>query len=403
MKCCSLLKFGLMVGVFVLVGKSLFVYVVDVGIGLIKVGILYLLLGMMVILEMLLKDIVLMMIVDINKSGGVMGCKFELVVVDLVLNWLLFVEKVCQLFMQDKVVCVFGCWMLVLCKLVLLVFEELNGLFYYLVQYEGEEMLCNVFYMGVVLNQQVIFVVEYLMSVEGGGVKCFFLFGIDYVYLCMINKILCVFLKLKGVKDVDIQEVYMLFGYSDYQIIVVNIKIFVQGGKMIVVLMINGDLNVLFYKELGNQGIKVIDVLVVVFLVGEEELCGIDMKLFVGYFVVWNYFMLVKNLINMKFKDQFVVWVKVNNLLGGVKCVINDLMEVIYVGIYMWKQVVEKVKSIDVDKVCVVMIGQMVVVLLGFMFVMDGNYYLYKLVMIGEICGDGQFNVVWKMKMVVCV
>lgn len=387
--------------VFVMVIGFFFqVYVVDI----IKVGIMYLFFGMMVIFEMLLKDVVLMVIDDINVKGGVLGKKLELVVVDLVFNWLLFVEKVCQLLVQDKVVVVFGCWMLVLCKLVLLVFEELNGLLFYLVQYEGEEMFFNVFYIGVVFNQQVILVVEYLLSEDGGGVKCFFLLGMDYVYLCIINKIFCVFLYVKGIQDKDIEEVYILFGYSDYQIIVVNIKKFVVGGKMVVVFIINGDFNVLFYKELVNQGLKVIDVLVVVFLVGEEELCGIDIKLLVGNFVVWNYFEFVDNLINKVFVVDYCVYVKVYKLLNVDMVVINDLMEVIWVGLYMWVQVVIKVGIIDVDKVCEVMVGQIFNVLFGFILIMDViNYYLYKLVMIGEIEGNGQFNVVWQIDKFVCV
>lgn len=353
MKCCSLFKVFMLFVFIVFMGLFWFIQVVEI----IKVGIFYLLFGIMVIFEILLKDMVLMIIDEINVKGGVNGRKLEVVVVDFVLNWLLFVEKVCQLLIQDKVVVVFGCWILVLCKLVLLVFEEFNGLLFYLVQYEGEEFLLNVFYIGVVLNQQVILVVEYLMSEDGGGVRCFFLFGIDYVYLCIINKILCVFLYSKGVDDKDIQEVYMLFGYSDYQIIVVDIKKFVVGGKIVVVFIVNGDFNVFFYKELVNQGLEVIEVLVVVFFVGEEELCGIDIKLLVGNFVVWNYFELVSNLVNEKFVVDWKVYVKVKNLLNYGIVVINDFMEVIYVGIYMWVQVVEKVGSIEVDKVCEVMVG----------------------------------------------
>ena len=88
---------------------------------------------------------------------------------------------------------------------------------------------------------------------------------------------------------------------------------------------------------------------------------------------------------------------KANNLPGGAKRVTNDPMEATYVGIHMWKQAVEKAKSTDVDKVRVAMIGQTVAAPSGFTLAMDGNHHLHKPVMIGEIRGDGQFNVVWKM------
>lgn len=398
MKRRSLLKFGSMAGALALAGKSPFAHAADAGTGPIKVGILHSLSGTMAISETSLKDTALMTIADINKSGGVMGRKLEPVVVDPASNWPLFAEKARQLLTQDKVACVFGCWTSVSRKSVLPVFEELNGLLYYPVQYEGEEMSRNVFYTGAAPNQQAIPAVEYLMSAEGGSAKRFFLLGTDYVYPRTTNKILRAFLKSKGVKDVDIQEVYTPFGHSDYQTIVANIKNFSQGGKTTVISTINGDSNVPFYKELGNQGIKATDVPVVAFSVGEEELRGIDTKPLVGHLAAWNYFMSVKNPTNTKFKDQFAAWVKANNLPGGAKRVTNDPMEATYVGIHMWKQAVEKAKSTDVDKVRVAMIGQTVAAPSGFTLAMDGNHHLHKPVMIGEIRGDGQFNVVWKTK-----
>jgi urea transport system substrate-binding protein len=278
------------------------------------------------------------------------------------------------------------------------VFEELNGLLYYPVQYEGEEMSRNVFYTGAAPNQQAIPAVEYLMSPEGGGAKRFFLLGTDYVYPRTTNKILRAFLHEKGVKDADIQEVYTPFGHSDYQTIVSNIKAFAQGGKTTVVSTINGDSNVPFYKELGNQGLKATDVPVVAFSVGEEELRGIDTKPLVGHLAAWNYFMSVKGAANTKFKTQWAEWVKSQNLAGGAKRVTNDPMEATFVGIHMWKQAVEKAKSTNVDKVRAAMIGQTVPAPSGFTLTMDGNHHLHKPVMIGEIRGDGQFNIVWETK-----
>src|SRR5689334_729986 len=222
----------------------------------VKIGILHSLSGTMAISETVLKDTVLMAVDEINAKGGVMGAKIEPVVVDPASNWPLFAEKARQLITQEKCAVVFGCWTSVSRKSVLPVFEELNGLLFYPVQYEGEEMSRNVFYTGAAPNQQAIPATEYLMSAEGGGAKRFFLLGTDYVYPRTTNKILRAFLKSKGVQETDIQEVYTPFGHSDYQTIVASIKTFSQGGKTCVISTVNGDSNVPFYKELGNQGLK---------------------------------------------------------------------------------------------------------------------------------------------------
>src|SRR6187401_180597 len=276
----------------------------------IKVGILHSLSGTMAISETVLKDVTLMAIDEINSKGGVLGKKLEAVVVDPASNWPLFAEKARQLITQDKVAVVFGCWTSVSRKSVLPVFEELNGLLFYPVQYEGEELSKNVFYTGAAPNQQAIPAVEYLMSKDGGGAKRFVLLGTDYVYPRTTNKILRAFLKSKGVQDKDIDEKYTPFGHSDYQTIVADIKKFSSGGKTAVVSTINGDSNVPFYKELGNQGLKATDVPVVAFSVGEEELRGVDTKPLVGHLAAWNYFMSVKNPTNDAWKKQWAAYAK---------------------------------------------------------------------------------------------
>ncbi|MGH8789689.1 MAG: urea ABC transporter substrate-binding protein [Cupriavidus necator] len=362
----------------------------------IKVGILHSLSGTMAISETSLKDVALMTIDEINKSGGVLGRKLEPVVVDPASNWPLFAEKARQLVSKDKVAVTFGCWTSVSRKSVLPVYEELNSLLFYPVQYEGEEMSKNVFYTGAAPNQQAIPAVEYLMSKEGGGAKRFYLLGTDYVYPRTTNKILRAFLKSKGVADKDIEEVYTPFGHSDYQTIVANIKKFSQGGKTAVISTINGDSNVPFYKELGNAGLKAKDVPVVAFSVGEEELRGIDTKPLVGHLAAWNYFMSVKNPENDAFRKQWAAWVKANNLPGGDKRVTNDPMEATYVGIHMWAQAVKKAGTTDTNKVRAAMYGQTFKAPDGFTLTMGENHHLYKPVMIGEVKGDGQFSVVWK-------
>jgi len=367
--------------------------------GTIKVGVLHSLSGTMAISETVLKDVTLMAIDEINAKGGVLGKKLEPVVVDPASNWPLFAEKARQLLTQDKVAVVFGCWTSVSRKSVLPVFEELNGLLFYPVQYEGEELSKNVFYTGAAPNQQAIPAVEYLMSKDGGGAKRWVLLGTDYVYPRTTNKILRAFLKSKGVADKDIDEKYTPFGHSDYQTIVADIKKFSAGGKTAVVSTINGDSNVPFYKELGNQGLKATDVPVVAFSVGEEELRGVDTKPLVGHLAAWNYFMSQKNAVNDAWKPEWATYVKKMKLANASKPLTNDPMEAAWIGIHMWKQAVEKAKTTDVDKVIAAMAGQTFKAPSGITSKMDEkNHHLHKAVFIGEVKADGQFNIVWQTK-----
>jgi urea transport system substrate-binding protein len=359
----------------------------------IKIGVLHSLSGTMAISETTLKDTVLMMVDDLNKHGGLLGKKVEAVVVDPASNWPLFAEKARELLEKDKVAVVFGCWTSVSRKSVLPVFEELNGLLFYPVQYEGEESSNNVFYTGAAPNQQAIPAVEYLMSKEGGDVKRWVLEGTDYVYPRTTNKILRAFLHSKGVTDADILENYTPFGFSDWQTEVSAIKKFASGGKKTaVVSTINGDANVPFYKELANQGVKATDIPVVAFSVGEEELSGIDTKNLVGHLAAWNYFESVKNPTNTAFIKEWHAFIK------NDKRVTNDPMEATYIGFKMWTQAVEQAGTTDVDAVRQAMYGQKVQAPSGFTAVMNTNHHLSKPVMIGEIRPDGQFDVVWKTK-----
>ncbi len=365
----------------------------------IKVGVLHSLSGTMAISETVLKDVTLMAIDEINAKGGLLGKKLEPVVVDPASNWPLFAEKARQLLSQDKVAVTFGCWTSVSRKSVLPVFEELNGLLFYPVQYEGEELSKNVFYTGAAPNQQAIPAVEYLMSKEGGAAKRWVLLGTDYVYPRTTNKILRAFLKSKGVADKDIDEKYTPFGHSDYQTIVADVKKFAAGGKTAVISTINGDSNVPFYKELGNQGLKATDVPVVAFSVGEEELRGVDTKPLVGHLAAWNYFMSIKAPANDAFKKKWAAYAKAKKLPGADKPLTNDPMEAAYIGINMWAQAVTKAKTTDVDKVIAAMGGQTFTAPSGITSTMDPkNHHLHKAVFIGEVKADGQFNVVWKTK-----
>jgi urea transport system substrate-binding protein len=357
----------------------------------IKVGVLHSLSGTMAISETTLKDTMLMLIEEQNKKGGLLGKKLEAVVVDPRSDWPEFAAKAEQLLVKDKVAAVFGCWTSSSRKSVLPVFEKNNGLLFYPVQYEGEESSKNVFYTGAAPNQQAIPAVDYLMN--DVKVKRWVLAGTDYVYPRTTNKILEEYLKSKGVKQEDIMINYTPFGHSAWQNIVSDIKKFGSAGKKTaVVSTINGDANVPFYKELGNQKISAEDIPVVAFSVGEEELAGLDTKPLVGHLAAWNYFMSVKSPVNDAWIKKWHAYTK------NPKRTFNDPMEAHVIGFEMWVKAVEKAKSTETDKVAAAIIGIEVPNLTGGTAKMLANHHLTKPVLIGEVRADGQFDTVWQTK-----
>jgi urea transport system substrate-binding protein len=357
----------------------------------IKIGVLHSLSGTMAISETTLKDTMLMLVEEQNRKGGLLGRKLQAVVVDPASNWPLFAEKARELLEKEKVSAVFGCWTSVSRKSVLPVFEKNNGLLFYPVQYEGEESSKNVIYTGAAPNQQAIPAVDYLMREV--KVTRWVLEGTDYVYPRTTNKILEAYLKSKGVKQEDISINYTPFGHSDWQTRVAAIKRFGSAGKKTaVVSTINGDANVPFYKELGNQRISAEDIPVVAFSVGEEELSGVDTKPLVGHLAAWNYFMSINSPANKGFISQWKTFIKKANRTT------NDPMEAHYIGFNLWVKAVEKAKSTDVEAVLAALPGLEVPNLTGGVARMLPNHHITKPVYIGEVRADGQFDIVWQTK-----
>jgi len=353
----------------------------------IKVGILHSLSGTMAISETTLKDTMLMLVEEQNRNGGLLGRPLEPVVVDPASDWPLFAERTRQLLEQDEVDVIFGVWTSVARKSVLPVVEELNGILFYPVQYEGEESSRNIFYTGAAPNQQAIPAVEYLMN--DYGIERWVLAGTDYVYPRTTNRILEAFLKSHGVADEDIMINYTPFGHSDWQSIVAEIKRFGEQGKpTAVVSTINGDANVPFYRELANQDVSATDIPVIAFSVGEEELSGMDTQPLVGHLAAWNYFMSVETPENEAFIENW------HEFIGDDSRVTNDPMEAHYIGFNMWTQAVEEAGTTDVDTVIDALKGVQVPNLTGGTAEMLVNHHITKPVLIGEIQEDGQFLVV---------
>ncbi|PJE33132.1 Aliphatic amidase expression-regulating protein [Pseudooceanicola marinus] len=352
----------------------------------IKVGILHSLSGTMAISETTLKDTMLMLIEQQNAKGGVMGKQLEAVVVDPASDWPLFAEKARELLTVSDVDVIFGCWTSVSRKSVLPVIEELNGLLFYPVQYEGEESSYNVFYTGAAPNQQAIPATDYYL--EELGVEKFALLGTDYVYPRTTNNILESYLMDKGIAEEDIFVNYTPFGHSDWSKIVSDVVALGADGKKVgVISTINGDANVGFYKELAAQGVSAEDIPVVAFSVGEEELSGFDTSELVGHLAAWNYFQSADTAENEEF---IAAWKD----FAGEDRVTNDPMEAHYIGFNMWANAVEESGTTDVDTVIEAMVGQTFPNLTGGTAEMLPNHHLTKPVLIGEILEDGQFDII---------
>ena len=352
----------------------------------IKIGILHSLSGTMAISETTLKDTMLMLIEKQNAKGGINGEKLVPVVVDPASDWPLFAEKARELLTVQEVDVMFGCWTSVSRKSVLPVIEELNGLLFYPVQYEGEESSKNVFYTGAAPNQQAIPATDYYL--EELGVQKFALLGTDYVYPRTTNKILNQYLIDKGIPASDIFVNYTPFGHSDWSKIVADVVALGADGKKVgVISTINGDANIGFYKELAAAGISADDIPVVAFSVGEEELSGLDTANLVGHLAAWNYFQSAESDLN----DAFI---KDWKATMGENRVTNDPMEAHVIGFEMYVKAVEKAGTTNVDAVRKAMYGLKVPNLTGGMAEMLPNHHLAKPVLIGEIQADGQFDII---------
>jgi urea transport system substrate-binding protein len=332
-----------------------------------------------------------MLIADQNNKGGLLGRKLQPIVVDPGSNWDLFAEKARDLLTKEKVAVVFGCWTSASRKSVLPIFEELNGLLFYPVQYEGEESSRDIFYTGAAPNQQAIPAVQYLMSKEGGAARRWVLLGTDYVYPRTTNRILNAYLTAEGVSPEDIMTIYTPFGHSDWRGIIEKIKAFGSAGKRTAVIStINGSANTSFYKELAAQEVDASTIPVMAFSIGERELLSVDPKPLVGHLAAWNYFQSVVS----KENDAFIkMWADFNEQRDKVT---NDPMEATFIGFRMWAQAVVQAGTTDVNAVRQAMYGQRVKAPSGFDVVMNTNHHLSKPVMIGKINASGTFDIIWQ-------
>ncbi|WP_372631859.1 urea ABC transporter substrate-binding protein [Cohnella sp.] len=346
----------------------------------IKVGILHSLSGTMSISEVTVKNSELMAIKEINAKGGVLGKQIEAVVEDGASDWPTFAEKARKLLSEDKVATVFGGWTSASRKAMLPVFEELNGLLWYPVQYEGMESSPNIFYTGATTNQQIVPSIDFLLE---QGKKKVFLLGSDYVFPRTANKIIKAQLAANGGETVA--EEYTPLGHTDYTTIIAKIK---EAKPDVVYNTLNGDSNVAFFKQLKDAGITSADLMTVSVSIAEEEVKGIGAEYLTGHLVAWDYFQTTDTPENKVFVESF-------KKEYGEDSVTSDPMEAGYVAVYLWAAAVEKAGSFEVDKVKEAAKGIEFNAPEGKVTIDGDNQHIYKTVRIGEIKEDGQIVELW--------
>lgn len=346
----------------------------------IKVGILHSLSGTMAISEVSVHDAELLAIKEINAAGGVLGKQIEPVIEDGASDWPTFAEKARKLISSDKVATVFGGWTSASRKAMLPVFEELNGLLWYPVQYEGLEQSPNIMYTGATTNQQIVPSVTWLLENRG---KKFFLLGSDYVFPRTANKIIKAQLEAEGGEVVG--EEYTPLGHTDYSTIISKIK---AAQPDVIYNTLNGDSNVAFFKQLKDAGITASDITTLSVSVAEEEVRGIGPDVLAGHLVAWNYYQTTDTEANKKFVEAY-------KSAYGADRVTSDPAEAGYVAVYLWAKAVEKAGTTDVDAVKAAAAG-LTLDAPGGLYTIDGEtQHLYKTVRIGEIQADGMIKELW--------
>jgi len=348
--------------------------------GEIKVGILHSLSGTMAISEVSVKDAELLAIEEINAKGGVLGKKLVPIIEDGASDWPTFAEKARKLISEDKVATVFGGWTSASRKAMLPVFEELNGLLWYPVQYEGLEASPNIFYTGATTNQQIVPSVTWLLENRG---KKFFLLGSDYVFPRTANKIIKAQLAAEGGEVVG--EEYTPLGHTDYSTIISKIR---QANPDVVYNTLNGDSNVAFFKQLKDAGITSKDLTTLSVSIAEEEIRGIGADVLEGHLAAWNYYQTTDTPENKAFVEAY-------KAKYGQDRVTADPIEAGYIAVYLWAAAVEKAGTTDVDAVREAAKGIEFNAPEGKVTIDGDNQHIYKTVRIGEVQADGMFKELW--------
>jgi urea transport system substrate-binding protein len=346
----------------------------------IKVGLLNSLSGTMAISEVTVRDALLLAVEEINAGGGVLGKKIEPISQDGASDWPTFAEKAEKLIKQDKVAAVFGCWTSASRKAVKPVFEKNKALLFYPVQYEGLEQSPYIFYTGATTNQQIVPALDYL---KGQGKTTIYLVGSDYVFPRTANRIIKAYAAANGMTVLG--EDYAPLGSTEFGTIVNKVK---ASKASAVFNTLNGDSNVAFFKEYKSAGLTAATMPVISVSIAEEEVKSIGTQYLDGQLTAWNYYQTTPGAANDKF-------VKAYKAKYGADKPTSDPMEAAYVSVYLWKAMVEKAGSFDVEKVKAASDGIVFDAPEGKVTVDGLTQHIFKTARIGKVGPDGLITEVW--------
>ena len=346
----------------------------------VKVGLLNSLSGTMAISEVTVSNALKLAIDQINADGGVLGKKLVPVQEDGTSDWPTFAEKAEKLISTDRVAAVFGGWTSASRKAMLPVFEKDHALLFYPVQYEGLESSPYIFYSGATTNQQIVPGLDYLKK---QGVKTLYLVGSDYVFPRTANKEIKAYAKANGISIVG--EQYQPLGSTEFGTIVNKVK---ASKADAVFNTLNGDSNVAFFHEYKSAGLTPAQMPVVSVSIAEEEVKAIGTQYLKDQLTAWNYYQTIKSPANTAFVKAYQA------AYGGSKPT-SDPMEAAYTSVFLWKAMVEKAQSFDVEKVKAAADGVTFDAPEGKVTVDGENHHLYKTALIGKVGADGLIYTVW--------
>ncbi len=346
----------------------------------IKIGFLNSLSGTMAISEQTVSDSLHMAADEINAAGGIMDKQLEIIQEDGASDPDTFAQKATQLIQKDCVAAVFGGWTSSSRKAMLPVFEGLDSILFYPVQYEGLESSHNIFYTGATTNQQIIPALDYLKE---QGIKSIYLVGSDYVFPRTANKIIKEFSAANGI-EVKGEEYLPLGETNGVSTIVNKVK---EAGADAVFNTFNGDQNVAFFKEYKNVGLTPEKMPVVSVSIAEEEVPGVGVDNLVGQLTAWNYYETIDSPVNKKFVEAFQAE------YGGDR-VTSDPMEAAYTSLYLYKGMVEKAQSFDPEQVIAASGGVSFDAPEGTVTVNGENHHIAKTFLMGKVQPNGLIDVV---------
>jgi urea transport system substrate-binding protein len=348
----------------------------------VKIGLLNSLSGTMAISEVTVKNSLMLAVEEINAAGGVLGKKIEPISEDGASDWPTFAEKSQKLISQDRVAAVFGCWTSASRKAVKPVYEKSKALLFYPVQYEGLEQSPYIYYTGATTNQQIVPALDYLKS---QGKTSLYLVGSDYVFPRTANKIIKAYAEANGMKILG--EEYAPLGSTEFSTITNKVK---ASGASAVFNTLNGDSNVAFFKEYKSAGLTAATMPVLSVSIAEEEVKSIGTQYLEGQLTAWNYYQTTPGAANEKF-------VKAYKAKYGEDKPTSDPMEAAYVSVHLWKAMVEKAGSFDVEKVRAASAAGGITFDApeGTVTVDGATQHVHKTARIGKVGADGLITEVW--------